>query len=380
MVVGLGIAFGGLFGSVAQARPAADRIAEALDRQPVMARLEALSSVGASLSREEILPVVDALGSIRELRAREVLREAIVRRWSSLDPAAAFAFVLTLPPSQSMVSNLRLATTAFARTAPAKAGAAVASMGGGRPAVEAGAIVAEAWARQDAEKAWRWAEALADAAVRKAAVREVSFIWVHTAPARAAGEVLREAHGADRGALLINIAGEWAGRDTPAAIRWAKGLESDEDRAVALDQIAESWADRDPVAAAEFTGALGAGAGPSATVGVAGRWATQDPRAAAQWIETLPDADTQRRAIAALLETWVAVDPGAAAAWISGLKNESARDGAIDQFIDQGADWVPALAMAVARSSGDAGVRAARVERVRQARSAFDSSPPASDR
>ena len=73
------------------------RIAQALTEKKADDRLKTLAGIGSNLSLADIPDALVLANSLTELRARAVLHDAIVKRWSQLAPAEAWAYVAKLP-------------------------------------------------------------------------------------------------------------------------------------------------------------------------------------------------------------------------------------------------------------------------------------------
>ncbi len=104
------------------------------------------------------------------------------------------------------------------------------------------------------------------------------------------------------GALLPNLAQQWAARDFSAALVWAEGLPEGELRDQVYSRLTYERARKDPVGAARLL----AGIRPvgtereEATLTVVHAWAMRDPAGAHAWVESLPAGSLRERARAEL--------------------------------------------------------------------------------
>ena len=73
------------------------RVARAIAEKNAGLRLKALAEIGKNLSLDDIAETLALADSLGELRARAVLRETAVKRWSELAPAGAWVYVAKLP-------------------------------------------------------------------------------------------------------------------------------------------------------------------------------------------------------------------------------------------------------------------------------------------
>ena len=339
------------------------QVASALVEKKVGDRLRKLVELGSGLALSEITEALEVAQRLDELRARAVLRESAVKRWSQLAPAAAWAYVATLPEGRSKLDLVRIVAPAFAKNDLVHAAAVVTTMAGSRSRIEAVGIIAEVWARSDVAASLQWARGLSAGPAQETALYNIRFIWVHSDPAAASEDVRHLPPGDTKNALTMNIAGEWAARDPQQAIAWARALPDAAEQELAFSNIVESWADASPRQAGEFAMQLPAQFRQRALIAVVARWATQDPSAAAACALQVPDAVVQGRGLAEVFTVWASVDPDAARNWVNALEPAPCREAAVQAYVEAVAEWAPEAAARMALEISDPAVRWQRVER-----------------
>lgn len=360
VILGVGLHTAVYAGSDEGGLPA--RIARASAEKKIDLRLKAMAEVGAHVSVSEVKDALSLAETLKELRERAVLREAVIKRWGELAPADAWSYIMKLPESRGKLELVRTVTTTYATQAPAQAAAAVAETGSGRSKVEATAIVAEVWAKTNVPASLKWIQSLPAGPAREAALYNLRFIWVHSDPVAAAEDIVKMEPGDIRRMLIMNIAGEWAGRDPAKAIAWARGLAEEADQTEALFNIAESWADTRPREAGEFALQLSSPLRQRAAVAVAARWATQDPNGAAEWAVRSGDPVIQSRGLGEVFGVWASVDPSAAQQWVKTVDQVSVREIALHAYIDAVTEWAPATATELSLQLSDPAARLSGVE------------------
>lgn len=355
--------------SGAQASPATKdgnalsaRVAAVLQEKKVDDRLKNLAEVGANLSLAEIKEALALAETLAELRERAIFHEAIVKRWSLLEPADAWRHVAQLPESRGKLELIRATAVTYTNRDATAAATAVATTLEGRSRIEAVALVAETWARADVPAARSWVRSLPAGPAKEAAFYNIRFVWVHSDPASAADDVKLLPLDDTRRALTMNIAGAWAARDPQKAIVWARSLPDESEQEAAFANLAESWADASPREAAEFAAQLPPQFRQRAALAVIGRWATQFPRQAAEWAIQIPDTGVRTRGLAEVLTIWMAVDPEAARVWAKAVTPAPLRDLALGACVDALLEWAPDVAARQALEIADPESRWQRVE------------------
>ena len=100
------------------------------------------------------------------------------------------------------------------------------------------------------------------------------------------------------GALLPNLAQQWASRDFSAARAWAQNMPAGELRDQVYSRLAYELAHENPPEAARLLAGMRP-AGPArdeATIMVVHAWALRDPAGARAWVEVMPPGSLRERA------------------------------------------------------------------------------------
>jgi hypothetical protein len=161
-----------------------------------------------------------------------------------------------------------------------------------------GLEVLKRWARLDPKAALDWAMHETDDVVRRALLVEVSFQMAQRDPARAVALAERFDLGQGSGAVLENLAQQWADRDFPAAHTWVLGQPAGDLRDELVGRVAFVWSHREPAEAARLV-VEQIPPGPvqtEAAMSVLHQWAQLDFAAATGWVEQFPKNSLRERA------------------------------------------------------------------------------------
>ena len=203
------------------------------------------------------------------------------------------------PNSQEMIFSLLAQWT---QQDPAGAGRFAKSLPSGRWRQTMIHRVAQDWAVLDLASAERWASRLPDQSERDSTVADVCFQVAQT-DARQAMQ-MAEQHGLEAapGAILENIAQQWAAQDLPAATSWIMAQPAGALRDQMLGRLAYVQSQTEPAAAANLVVEQITG-GPiqdEAAMSVLHQWALRDMTAAAAWVNQFPPGALHDRAQAEL--------------------------------------------------------------------------------
>jgi hypothetical protein len=172
------------------------------------------------------------------------------------------------------------------------------------------------------------AEMIGEPRARTKALAEVVWNALELDP-----EFAREALGRlssdspERIPLIQHFAMRLADEDPDAALKWADGLESEQESAAARARIALVIADADPRRAANLLSESGV-AGREldvAIVQVLQRWAGQNAPDAAAWVAMFPPGGFRKAGVETVVTQWVESDTPAAFSWLAGLRDENIR-------------------------------------------------------
>jgi hypothetical protein len=213
------------------------------------------SSVAALFAREAADP--------RE----ELLRISLLRRWASLDPAAAAEWAKSLPPGTARAAALEQ--------------------------------IALAWSASDSAAAWQLAESLPNEPAREAAMFSLLYELSRSDPALAYERANSLPESPARARFIEHAVGNWAASDPQAALAKVRDIPDPALRNASIARLATSWAETDPRAAATLAAdAMDPGAAQNrAVASIVQRWAQQDAAAARQWVDSFPDGPLKQNAM-----------------------------------------------------------------------------------
>ncbi len=146
-------------------------------------------------------------------------------------------------------------------------------------------------------------------------------------------EFAREAFGRlssdspERIPLIQHFAMRLADEDPDAALKWADGLESEQESAAARARIALVIADADPIRAANLLSesTVASRELDVAIVQVLQRWAGQSAPDAASWVAMFPPGGFRKAGVETVVTQWAESDPPAAVSWLASLRDEGIR-------------------------------------------------------
>jgi len=154
------------------------------------------------------------------------------------------------------------------------------------------------WVRLDPKAALAWAMNETDDALRREVLVEASFQMAQADPAQAVALAERFDLGQGSGAVLENLAQQWADTDLPAAYSWALGQPAGEQRDELVGRVAFVWSRSEPAEAARLV-AEQIPPGPvqtEAAMSVLHQWGQLDFAAANVWAEQFPENSIRERA------------------------------------------------------------------------------------
>lgn len=207
--------------------------------------------------------------------------------WGRKDPAAALAWVQSLPAADSRApAGFQGVLQGWTEQDPAGAAKFVRQAVVADPVASGpmALVVVNAWSASDPEGAARWAAALPDNAARPQAIRAAAT--------------------------------HWAQADAANAALWAGGLPADRARAEVWSALTEHWADVDPARAETWLTRLPAGRDRDEAAAVyINRLAPNDPEKALTWARTLTVPRVAAEQVRNVLAQWEVKDAAAARNW-----------------------------------------------------------------
>jgi hypothetical protein len=211
------------------------------------------------------------------------LETELIQAVASDEPAVAFDMFKSSPGRLNQGEGAWHFFSQFAMDNPEEAAKAWASLPESEARKQGVRPVASAWASQDSDEAWKWANALGNASERKAAREAVFGRLVDTDPEKAANLFTELSAPGDfaPGTLARN----WAGRDSHKAVEWAETL-PERERDMALVTIIDELAKSNPAGAMAVTSKITNTQGRAASrLRVAQRWFAVAPDEAVSWME-----------------------------------------------------------------------------------------------
>lgn len=219
----------------------------------------------------------------------EILRAALVRRWTAADPSAVAAWAEQLPAGPLRLAMLREITGARAE--------------------------------QDPGGAMDWVNTLSDSEERAVLSIDLAYETARTNGLAALHITTVLPPGRERDDAISHALRQWADAEAPAAAAWVDTVGDAALRQRLLADLAEVYSQRNPAAAAALVSAmLDPGPGQSrAAVAVVQQWAQTSPAEAARWVEQFSVGGARSDATRSLLLHWAANDISAAAQWVESL-------------------------------------------------------------
>lgn len=188
------------------------------------------------------------------------------------------------------------------RADPGSAARLAASLAAGPLREEMMRRLAQYWTEQDTTGAKQWAEQLADADERGAALTDVCFQMAQADPLEAV--LLADQYGLEKlpGAPLENLMMQWAVKDLPSAMAWVKERPDGGQKNDMLARVAMVMARTSPAEAAQMAATqLPEGdAQTESVISIIHQWATRDLPAARDWTELFPEGPLRERAMGEL--------------------------------------------------------------------------------
>ncbi|MBL9186131.1 MAG: hypothetical protein JNK23_01500 [Opitutaceae bacterium] len=337
-------------------------------------------------------PLATAL-ALADPRERAIQLGGELQRTLARDPAAAVAFLRTMPPGRDFTQALFAVLNFIGATDPAAALTLAGELArrpedqafysiffdrlaneNPRAAVDRLALVpagaaretairalATAWNRTDPAAVMDWAQALADPGERSVAV-ETAIGDLASRDPRLAIEVARrfmrppalertiysalmrlvsaDPEAASHLVALLppgdlqttaaaHVAHSLAERSVPAALEWVQTIPIDLTRWIAFNHVLTSWVLRDRTAAARHVLELPPGQGTEFAASHLAAYLADDPADAILWAGALPDEGARLGAYAVIASSWSQRAPAEAVRWAASLNEDPLRPNAL---------------------------------------------------
>ena len=265
----------------------------------------------------------------------------IFHRWAELDPAAALTSAENLPSPLSEAA-LFDAMRGFVETEPAQAAAYFAAPPspddrhylhdlGWRRSMLNQALAG--WSEQDGQAAVAFLGTLPANTLYPGPAYSLGAEWSRQDPAAALNWATRLPEGEPRSNALGGAISAWMDTDPQSAMNYALGLSADPAQDSLISTLADVWASRDLPGAARWVTAQSDAVQARAAASVINSWPSNDLIGAASWAGQL-SGDARSKAYGALGSSWLNADPAAAQNWLNSLPIDTARDSAIENYLN----------------------------------------------
>jgi hypothetical protein len=253
------------------------------------------------------------------------VRPTILQSWASVDPENAARYYTANPGQFALMNVGRM-------------------MGAGQ---DAASIIATEWARQDAQGALTWANALTQG--KSDALAAVLGEVAKSDPQKAA-QMLDQLAPGDRAGAYAAIAGRYGAQDFGAAEAWIRTLPQDQ-QSEAYAAAIQGLAAKSPTEALAQINRMPDGDAKNQIIpSLVGPLARTDPKAAAALISAQSDQDVQRDSMRELMPVWTAQDPTAALAFARAQEPGPVYDRAMTSYITNNNAGNPAEMMRLAET------------------------------
>ncbi len=283
------------------------------------------SALGAIIEGADTAAAASIAKSISALPAdsftphtQRLLVGKAAEKWSQTDPAAAAAFIDTIPNSPgSFFGDVHTIAQNWAASDPASA-LAWAQRHDGSDAAPIHLAVSGAiggWWQKDPRAAEEYvASHLNTLADRQLAATVASQIF-NADPQRAMQWVSQLPDLEARRQADTIIAHQIGWTDPKGAAEWAAGL-PDDVRSITLESAVSLWAQGNAAAASEWIGTLSGPTRDQATKAYSNVVANSDPANALNWATSISDPRMRDSSINGIVRKWMERDPAGASAWV----------------------------------------------------------------
>lgn len=246
------------------------------------------------------------------LRLRELLRNAVLRGWSTMAPDAALAYAMKLPGTDNRPSVEAVLSGAARRPAEAIRIATQLSAANPTMAAEYGstliAALSEAGAFAEAAQF-----AAQDASANRAGWANEAFAqWARHQPEQALAALERLTDPTVRTEAFQGLVAGWAEANPRALAEYAMRLPAGDDRSVALGQALPQWTMRDPVSASQWLEHYDPDPGfDSGVMAIATMPALVErrPEVSVEWAQGIADPAMRAGTLKNIAEQWAKRDP-----------------------------------------------------------------------
>ncbi|WP_442890854.1 hypothetical protein [Congregicoccus parvus] len=290
------------------------------------ARTGAMESVAESLIQFDPRRAVSLLSGIGGGERSSYLLPHAVSEWTRHEPEGAVQWAIEIDDPALRARALPGVCRALVDTFPEKAmDLAVAFAGNGLDSNTV-VDVAQRWVQRDPYALAEWAKTHAPASARDLVLGAAVGGVAHRDLAAARGmlELMNEPTAAREATAVVAFA--WASQDAPAAANWSAALADPTARADAVAHVATSWYALDSPAASRWILSLPAdGARDRAAAGLALQLSHSEPARAAEWAARVSGGAERHDAVASVFANWTRSDRARAREWGASMGLDAAR-------------------------------------------------------
>jgi len=295
-----------------------------------------------NVAPDQIPAALDAADRLPNAFERAARICALMQRWATQDPAAAFQRLQAMPEDDTKWQCVVAVSRIIAGAIPQRVAELLPAIPDGATRSEWVQALAQSWPATDVRAALQWANDLPAGDEKLNALGQIESSWIAQNPGEVATYVGQLPDGATRSEWIGNLAAQWSRTDLNAAIAWANRLD-DPGRANAMASIAKTRAMEAPDEAANFVAQLPPGEVQNdAAKVVAGTWALRDPDGAARWALQFSDPDLRDETLRQIVGSWASsADLEGLFDWTRRLPAGPARDTVVAKVVEQTAGILP---------------------------------------
>lgn len=202
------------------------------------------------------------------------------------------------------------------------------------------------WGQQDPLAAMQWAQALSDKSDRRHAVHSVSSQFARFDPNGALAFAANMPDSYEYRIIVEAVGREKARSNPQAALDWV-GTLGDDTRDTVRHAVLIAWGTQDPPALAGYLASEAPDAlTPNLAYRFAREWSQRDAGAATHWAASLPDSQSQIRAVGIAINEWLQQDTYAASVWVETLPAGPVREEAVARVVSRITEAAPDSAFA----------------------------------
>jgi hypothetical protein len=275
--------------------------------------------IGA-LSKANPARAAQYLANSASLPNKSRLLQVVALEYGRSAPEAALKWAGSLEPKRLRDEAIKNAWNGWAEVDPAAV--ATRLQGQGRELSEVYGSAARAWSKKDPAAALAWIESLPDKDARARAYSgfEVDLQLIGKDSARALIDSISTDGYKEN--LANRIAQQLARENVEDALKWVESLPQGKMRENAFQPVLDEWSSRDPAESARYMAGLPESTQKTDRLkGAISHWADVEPDAAFAFVQQLPAGKERDEAAASAIRVINAEDPKKAMAWLSTIQD-----------------------------------------------------------